>query len=272
MQKYYFYCGIIFTATILMDEDITIILQKQAEALPSEIRKYIASGEWEQKVNTITQKFNLSDETASVLGREIMLALTGLVHPGVFRGEFASDISDLDDTTIDTIVAEVNNSIFQPILPILEKFFKEQDSAPEPTPVSVTEIKPEPELQHEKEKITIPAPPSLVAPRSVWEKKPEVIPENLPTGEIAVPQVVAEITQSTIPTPLVPSPSEQLQSGILGTNEQTHPFEEKMKKVFTGGVVDRGGLVLDQKQTGEPVLTGEPIKRPSHDPYREPIE
>ena len=60
-----------------MDEDITIIFKKQAEVLPSEIRRYIASGEWEQKINTLTQKFNLSEETAGVLGREVMLVLAG---------------------------------------------------------------------------------------------------------------------------------------------------------------------------------------------------
>ena len=127
-----------------MDEDITIIFKKQAEVLPSEIRRYIASGEWEQKINTLTQKFNLSEETAGVLGREVMLVLAGLVHPGVFRGEFASDISDIDDTTIDAIVSEVMSSIFQPILPILEKFFKEQDATPEP------EIEPQKECNNSK--------------------------------------------------------------------------------------------------------------------------
>jgi hypothetical protein len=245
-----------------MDEDITIIFQKQAEVLPSEIRKYIASGEWEQKINTITQKFNLSEETAGVLGREVMLVLSGLVHPGVFRGEFASDISDIDDTTIDAIVSEVVSSIFQPILPILEKFFKEQDATPEP------EIEP----QKEKEKITIPAPPSLAESQRVWEKKPEVVPDNLPTGEIVSQNIVPMRSENNIPSFPTPTPHEQTVNNTPNKDGQTHPFEEKMKKVFTGGVVDRGSLVLDQKSANDSVLPNILSGRPAHDPYREPIE
>lgn len=234
-----------------MDEDINNFFQKQAEVLPSEIRKYIISGEWEQNLNTIIQKFKLSEETAGVLGREVMIVLSGLEHPGVFRGEFASDISDIDDATIDAVVADVSNLIFQPIRPALEKFFQEQDSAEEPTPTPVRAQ----ESQKEKEKITIPAPPSLVAPSRVWEKLPEVVPENLPTGEVVVPEVV----QNNVPPTLAPVPS-----------EQTHPFEEKMKKVFTGGVVDRRGLVLEQKGVHE--QSSGAVPRAAHDPYREPIE
>ncbi len=245
-----------------MDEDITIILQKQAEALPSEIRKYVVSGEWEQKITAITQKFNLSEETASVLGREVMLVLAGLVHPGVFRGEFASDINDLDDTTINAIVSEVVSSVFQPILPILEKFFKEQDSTPEP----------EFEPQKEKEKITIPAPPSLVETQRVWEKKPEVVPDNLPTGEVVIQNIMSIRSENNIPSLTAPLPDEQILNNTQNRDGQTHPFEEKMKKVFTGGMVDRGGLVLDQKSVNDSVLPNILSRRPAHDPYREPIE
>ncbi len=259
-----------------MDEDITIILQKQADALPSEIRKYIISGEWEKTLENIIQHYKLSEETSGVLSREVMLVLAGLVHPGVFRGEFASDINDIDDPTIDAIVKEVTDSIFQPILPILKIFLKEQDAAPDPTliPVPSTPSAPVvPETPKEKEKITIPAPPSLGTPQSsVWGKISEVLPENLPTGEIAVSPPVPEVIQN-IPSPAsVPPLNNQTQGGIEGGNEQSHPFEEKMKKVFTGGMVDRGGLVLDTKSTNEPIAVGGVPARPTHDPYREPIE
>lgn len=244
-----------------MDEDIDITFQKQAEALPSEIRKYIVSGVWEKELNTIIQQYKLSEETASVLGREVILVLTGLTTPQTFRGDLVSEIHDVDNETIDTIVVRVTASIFNPIRAILEKFLAEQDSSPDG------------ELPKEKEKITIPAPPSLVEPQKIWEKVPSVIPENLPTGEVIPSMVLPEQAQHTVPPASGPLSQTLTPSNTTSVDNQLHPFEEKMKKVFTGGVVDRGGLVLDQKTPPiESTPIGVSVARPAHDPYREPIE
>lgn len=52
-------------------------------------------------------------------------------------------------------------------------------------------------------------------------------------------------------------------------NEEVHPFEEKMKKVFTGASANIGDLAIE---TPAPQIPSAPPARLNHDPYREAIE
>lgn len=89
-------------------------------------------------------------------------------------------------------------------------------------------------------------------------------PDNLP---------VAEAPEYLVPS--IPSKTSVLESRLKGappreeeSEEEAHPFEEKMKRVFTGGQQTMGDLTLTPAAPQVPTAT-----QPSHsDPYREPIE
>lgn len=111
-----------------------------------------------------------------------------------------------------------------------------------------------------------PMAPSLQAPTApaptprIWEREPDIAPDNLPTDEgpesflPPIPQKPLEATDEVPSWDITPA----------------HPFEEKMRKVFTAGQQSMGDLTIEP---ATPQIAPPDTSRTYHaDPYREPIE
>lgn len=229
-----------------MDTDIETIFSRQAEILPTEVRRFVASGEWERGLSDVTARLGLSEDNTDSLRTEIALVFAGLVHPDEFRSVLTSELEGLDSATLDALTGEVEANIFTPVRPMLERFFAEQEEA-ESTAVEQEETQP-PTTQQE---VASPPPPILPAA----ERMRDVAPDNLPTGEIQ--------SQDLEEPPLMPTIKPKTRpSDDVSEAEPVHPFEEKMKNVFTGGGADISNLEISPT----------PPSQVSTDPYREPVE
>lgn len=225
-----------------MGPDIENILRRQAQVLPDEVREFIARADWGQAVDTVSERFQLSPENAGTLFTETMLTLAGLVHPNEFKEALKRELAGVDPVVVDTITAEIGVTVFAPVRSALEEFFAMQEEAEGAVESEVvTEVRP-------------------------LEKMPDVAPDNLPTGEIQSLALESDVLKpgfGFLP-PLIPKthPSDD-----ASAEEGTHPFEEKMKKVFTSGGADISNLELP------PISATPPPSRPTaSDPYREAIE
>jgi len=147
------------------------------------------------------------------------------------------------------LFGEVPDTIFEKRVPSLD----EMESAQEESLL--------PEAPMEGETFVLPAEvpaPGMIYPDAtstkIWERSPEVVPQNLPTEET---------TESFLPN-LTPKTTEP--EPTLVASPEVHPFEEKMQKVFTAGQQSMGDLTITQAvaQAPRPASLG--------DPYREPIE
>lgn len=234
-----------------MEPDIDNILAEQARVLPREVRQFIVSAEWEKHVDVISERLQLSPDNTSTLHMETILVLAGLVPLHEFRDALVEQLEGVDSATIDTIVAEIGVAVFAPIRPALEQFFADQEA------YEAQSEKPIVEDEAVAESVPSPDEPATnIQSERVWEKAPDVAPDNLPVGE-------AEGIEETSAFPkLIPKTRP-------GDNESVatpHPFEEKMKKVFTSGGADISELSL-------PSIPGaqEAPRRIVNDPYREAI-
>lgn len=225
-----------------MDNDIENIFSRQAEVLPDEVRRFVASGLWEGPLDDIIAHYNLSEDDIDSLRTEISLVLAGLVHPNEFRAAIGGEMPGADSATLDALAGETEANVFAPIRPMLERFFSEQEGAER------EEVRP---LTSRSEVAPPPATPLA--------RMRDVAPDNLPTGEIQGKDLESDALKPGLGSKMRPADdAEAVESG------EAHPFEVKMKKVFTGGTADMGELAIETPAS--------PAGRVTNDPYREPIE
>lgn len=216
-----------------MNEEIQQIFERQLQVLPSEVVVFLSSAEWIHAVNEIGSLYNLSSDQLYTLRQEVSLVLAGLTHPDEFSSEIEQE-AGIHGAVLDALVRSIEQKIFTQVRPALVKFF-EKESAEEVPPVPTAPIVPN----------VPPVPPVSL----------DVAPDNLPTGE----------TESFLPN-LAPKT-------VAETEEPTHPFEEKMKRVFTAGQQSMGDLTIEPapQATVAQAPKTPPVSRTA-DPYREPIE
>ncbi|MCK9344715.1 MAG: hypothetical protein M0P64_01160 [Candidatus Pacebacteria bacterium] len=276
-----------------MNEEIQKIIEEQLPKLPKEVVTFLSSASWDEHILEISTLYNLPEDEVASLKNEVIFVLIGLTPPDEFK-EILSEETALRGSVLDAVVSAVENKIFAPVRPALAVFF-EQEAAlatefPEEVSLGVAkeatgeeplaaqgEIVETPQeagtlqLAPTTEEI-IPAPSvekftspfsAIIQPTQVrtWEKTPEVVPDNLPTEDAA---------ESFLPN-LTPKTVAQTETTTTAEPEG-HPFEEKMKKVFTAGQQSMGELAIEQTvpATSTPERNAPPIYHT--DPYREPIE
>lgn len=244
-----------------MDTDIENILRRQAQVLPDEVREYVARANWGQAVDAVSERFQLSPENASTLQTETVLVLAGLVHLDEFKEAIKGELIGVDPVVIDTIAAEIGVAVFAPVRAALEEFFIEQEEVENEVQSGKSKV----ESEGESDVFMEVTPP--VAPSRPLERMSDIAPDNLPTGE-EVESGKSKV-ENEEDAPLMPKltpkmrPSDDVEAA---ESDGTHPFEEKMKKVFTSGGADISNLEL-------PPIGGVPVTPRSSipDPYREPI-
>lgn len=216
-----------------MSNETDKIFEEQLEKLPTEVVNFITSTDWDTDVDEIGSLYSLSEEKLEAFNQEVTLVLAGLVHPDEFKDSLEQEVG-IEGTVLEAIVANVEKKIFAPIRPALIEFFeKEAKENTEEVPVEATTAE-KPRMQ-----------------------MPDVAPDNLPTDEGDEPLL-----------PPIPS-----KFGKEAEEIPAHPFEEKMKKVFTAGQQSLGDLAIEPpSQTPSPTQAPKAPPISHADPYREAIE
>lgn len=233
-----------------MEDETEKILKEQLKKLPKEVLNFIMSSSWDADTDEIASAYNLSPEDASAFKREVTLVLAGLTHPDEFKEVLELEVGINNRAILETIVKAVDEKIFAPIRPALIDFFdSEKKKIEEQLPVEIEEVAP-----------TEEAPASPPVPAKKWVREPDVAPDNLPTAG-------AEETEPLFPP--IPPKTPKLETIPPSEGSDTaHPFEEKMKQVFTAGQQSIEELVIEPPKAQVP----EPPRIHHTDPYREPIE
>lgn len=239
-----------------MDDETKKIFIEQREKLPKEVLSFISSTNWDTDVKEIGSLYNLSQEELADFKREIILVLVGIVHPDEFTKALEQEVG-IKGAVLEAIVAAVEQKIFAPIRPALIEFFDSEERSEEGKEGN-------PEIQQHRGPTlntdskgrtsgadSVPVVPNVPPAPHV---SLDVAPDNLPTGE----------EESFLPN-LAPKTSTE-------TEGVTHPFEEKMKKVFTAGQQSMGDLSIEPapQASAEQAPKAPPVYRA--DPYREAIE
>lgn len=250
-----------------MDNETQKIFEEQVGKLPNEVVTFLSSSNWKTDIAEIGALYNLPEKELSDFKREVILVLVGLVHPDALKEMLSQEVG-LRGAVLEALVSNVENKIFAPVRPALLEFFESETGEHES---QLSKI--ENEIQKQEASVSL-------APAKEWGRMPDVAPDNLPTGEEEAGPLLPPIPQKS-------SPSETPPSWDI---TPTHPFEEKMKKVFTAGQQSMSDLTLEPARQNSPqenlggtvapqapapvTPTSSPSNTPSisHDPYREPVE
>lgn len=217
-------------------------LDKAYEDAPASTQEMLFSPAIETQVQKAGATVAILTDGVKMLNSLTNLAILRLLDEKEFTEELTAQLK------IDSIVAQkIASDIFSQIISPIR--LKENEE----TKNSEVKIAPKGEVEEEQvgetgvtETVEIPAPTRTL------EKMLDVAPDNLPIAE--PPEYL---------TPPIPSKSANLE--VEPPSE--HPFEEKMKRVFTAGQQSMGELTLEPAAPATPAPA-----RLAHDPYREAIE
>lgn len=291
-----------------MEDETEQIFKEQLSKLPNEVSTFLSSAPWVGDLNEIGELYNLTENEMYGFKREASLVVLGLVHPDAFNAMLETEVG-IKGAVLEAVVANVEKKIFAPIRPALISFFEKEaaesgESTPEATtpsaevlptqkevvPETVRDITMEPRVATP---VTQKKPEELAPTASMWERISGASPVNIPG--------IAEVSiQKEIPPVENPAPAKEWGKTIDAAPENlpiadealplmppippktpaseqaetpAHPFEEKMKQVFTGGQQTIVDLAIEPATPSAPapqVSNPPPIYRA--DPYREPIE
>lgn len=234
-----------------MENETEQIFEEQLKKLPKQVVDFLTSAEWSIDAEKIASNHNLSREESAAFEGEITLVLLGLTHPDEFTGILKKHLG-LESSVAETLAKEVDEKIFATIRPALVEFFGELEEVPAEEPVATEEV------------ATVALPVAPKAPQRTWEKELDIAPDNLPTNEEP---------ESFLP-PIPPKNTTRTENETPNWDiTPAHPFEEKMKKVFTAGQQSMGELSLGPITPQAPASQNDKPAAPLHtDLYREPIE
>ncbi len=291
-----------------MDNETQKIFEEQLLKLPSEVVTFLDTSNWNQDLEDIGSLYNLNSEQIIDYKREVTLVLAGLEHPDDFTSHIQEELL-LEGTLLEAIVTATEEKVFSSVRPALLAFFESEvaeNSTGNAEPLSA-EIPAHPEVAQI---------PSVIAPQGTPENLPfapepeHLIPPIPPkVASLEIPPVaqipVEKATIPPAPTPAPPqstmvpdfiAPMPQTFEPIMSprtaddNGQAVHPFEEKMRQVFTSARPTAENIVLSQapQAVSSPaeLAASQPVPAfvppvaatlqtaPSRhaDPYREPIE
>lgn len=255
-----------------MNTETENILIEQIAKLPKEVVTFVSSSNWDTDLDEIGSLYNLSREELPAFKREVTLVLAGLTHPDEFKEVLSQEVG-IQGAVLDAIVKSVEDKIFASIRPSLVHFLEtenERNSVPvTPEEPLLAPIQNEPtitgtnlsEIKQSTEPLVVKKVVSAeeLAPTArMWERISGAAPENLPIHEEAMP--------------LIP-PLSQKNPSLGDESLPSHPFEEKMKQVFTGAQQSMSDFALEPATPKRSPQEESKTSSTYHaDPYREPIE
>ncbi len=243
--------------------------------LPSNIKDFIAQGEWEKRTMEVGKKYALNEGQVDDLINIVLLVLVGAEKPETFLETVISDLG-ISSLIADQISEDLGNRVFEyAIKEIGNKKQKvetvtQPSSAPKPAPEAVKarppEVKPVNLPMVEKgETIRINKPPAQT-PRPAMPKVGEETVENrINYKSTPAPAPKAEPVQRPITVPRINMATEEKTPATNISSEQMVNIIEKKLNNVTNGVTPSA------KEEVKPEVVVEP-KKYTVDPYREPIE
>jgi hypothetical protein len=241
---------------LTLDESVAQVMQ----TLPPVIRQYLVQEKYTAVTKGLMAKYALRVDQAGILEREIMLLLMGIDSPDEFIQALVEE-AQLSQSTINSIVQEVNDQIF---IPLRKK--EEAEGMNAEKPVEAGEAK--------------KTAASGTTPREV-ATAPHIAP--LPP-KVAMPQVVrtqgslAEVVQAALaaPAPLAASTLlEDHEEPVISFNKILAP--QPSARILPPPV-NLPGVLPDVPKPASPFkpIVPKPVPAPitsySADPYREPID
>ncbi len=198
-----------------MDKKTEQIIAEQILRLPQELNIFATSPDWQRVIDEISVMYALTKEEASSIKFEVLLTLIGVADPDTFLEELTK-ILPTQTEAVDIIVAEVEEKIFAQVRPALLGFFESEQAM-------AAEAAPRGDYSSEAP-IDVQIPKQSILPEKTSNPAPETpfIEKDL---EYSFPKLIPKVPQPTI-QPKTNSPQPSLM----------HPFEEKMKRAFTGSI------------------------------------
>lgn len=197
-----------------MDNQTEKIFSEQLTKLPKDVVDYIATSNWETSIEEIGSMYNLEPEQLEKLVQEVTFVITGLAAPDEFSSTLEEE-TGIHGAVLDAVITAVDRKIFAPVQSSLETFFANEE-------VLASSAAPQPVQDQSLGEAPVVPPPFQAS----------VIPPNLPTApepEHLIPPIAPKVFDTVVmPQQMVP-----------------HPFEEKMKRVFTPSEPVKDALVLE---------------------------
>lgn len=109
-------------------EEIKNLIMERFQNLQPEIQNIILDENYDSKLIEIAKKFNLSNDQLLDLEINTTLVLMGDTHPDEYKERVMADLK-LDESVIDQIVNDVNNTILKNVLNTIKQNFIEDDLA-----------------------------------------------------------------------------------------------------------------------------------------------
>lgn len=217
------------------------------DALPYEVHKVLFSPEIEQKVVKLGFSAGLLVDQLKTANNLVNFAIMNLVSRENFASAAEEDLSLTNEVAKD-LANGISREIFASIEAI-EAQAKKERALYDETEGEVTG-----NAEGVAEIVPIAKEAVVEKPKPLAVQMSDVAPDNLPTGE----------EESFLPN-LAPKTKAE-------GEESTHPFEEKMKKVFTAGQQSMGDLAIEPAPQATIVQAPKAPSVNQADPYREPIE
>lgn len=215
------------------------IFKKQLIKLPAEVTSFLTSADWDHDLDEICKSSNLSEDEIFGFKREVTLVLVGLVHPDGLIITLEQEVN-IQGEILEKIVREVEEKILAPIRTPLLEFFKNEGGG----------------VMNNKQSIM-----------NNGGETPQSSDTSL-QGETGIKIPLREMVAPVGDEAVIPEFSPLLSPPYQLPASPAHPFEEKMKKVFTAGSQNMGDFVL------EPPVPQPPSRdtlKSGNDPYREEI-
>ncbi|MDO8604109.1 MAG: hypothetical protein Q7K40_01750 [bacterium] len=234
-------------------------LIEAVDALPNELRGVLFSSNLERDVQKIGMDSGLLIDQLKELNTLVNYVILGLVSKEELETECQKNLS-LNEEVVRSLVQTLDREIFASIEAMEAQEKKEQ------------------EFYGENEKLTeentdsVPNVPSVPSVPNVPLVPPtphplDIAPDNLPVAEEVLP-LIPPLQPKTLSLSRM-----EPRSAHVEKEEAPHPFEEKMKRVFTAGKQEMGELAIEpptaQMGGNEPLPPSRPLRA---DPYREAIE
>lgn len=244
-------------------------IEEAVDSLPLEVQQMLFHPNTEYEVRRIGNEAGLVADQIKTLDVFANFIIMGLLDEKDFEFEIKNDFN-ISEMQAKEVTEKILKEVIKPIIEFKEKIILKQKAEEEARildEAEYAEIMKEKETENllgQKEEARGNEDEEKVTPAKTWEKMPDVAPDNLPIGGVennlpAQARKRDEGEISPIPTLI---PKTRLEGGE--SEEELHPFEEKMKKVFTGSPTSIGDLALETPTPEKNILI-------ESDPYREPI-
>jgi hypothetical protein len=279
-------------------------IEQAFDSLPETTQDMLFTPEIEGKIQKIGIEVGLLSAQLKTLSSGTNFAIMGLLSEQEFEAEIKKSFSFSDTQTKD-LVQKISTEILAPRNELRLKALAEQkdgeekekwealedEAAKQSIPETEQEVRETPAERtgegapseySSEAPVVVPATvvsteasakilsqQNLSGQAHVWKKAPDVVPHNLPTEEATASFLFNLPPKTVSPLPDMPD------NGV-------HPFEQKMKQVFTASVAENEKAVLEMPSHSLPETLPEqkpdvetpppPVSDPrSADPYREPI-